>query len=114
MRGEQSTSNEVTALANLTALATSGAGFAIAKTGTNTFANVSVGGSGNGIGIEFLAGVFDGAHFIFTCTHLPVIIFNDGTPNFATIDYTATGAGPYTITFLNVAPNASACSIYNK
>ena len=46
-RAEQSTANEVTALTNLAALATSGSGQAIAKTGSNTFANVSY-GSGSG------------------------------------------------------------------
>ena len=90
----------------------SGAGFAIAKTGTNTFANVSI--EAAGIGIEFLSGVFDGAHYNFTCNYLPVIIFNDGMPNFEIIDYVKSGAGPYSITFLNVPPNTSACSIYNK
>lgn len=42
-KGEQSTSSEVSALTALTALATSGAGFAIAKTGAGTFANVAFG-----------------------------------------------------------------------
>lgn len=45
-QGEQSTNEEIQALANLTALAASGVGFAIAKTGPTTFANVAVGGGG--------------------------------------------------------------------
>ncbi len=44
VQGEQSTNAENTALTNLAALATSGAGEAIAKTGPLTFANVSSGG----------------------------------------------------------------------
>src|ERR1035437_6369848 len=45
------TSGEVTLIGNLQALATSGAGFAIAKTGINTFANVSTTGGGTGLTI---------------------------------------------------------------
>lgn len=47
VQGEQSTSTEITALQNLTALATSGAGEFIRKTGATTFANATPsGGSG--------------------------------------------------------------------
>lgn len=47
VRGEQSTSAEITALANLAALATSGAGEFIKKTGATTFANSTAAGSGD-------------------------------------------------------------------
>ena len=48
-QGEQSTATEITALANLTALANSGASQAIKKTGATTFENTDVGsGSGGG------------------------------------------------------------------
>jgi len=54
VRGEQSTSSEITALTNLAALATSGAGQAIAKTGATTFANVTAGApAGSNTQIQF-------------------------------------------------------------
>jgi hypothetical protein len=46
VRGEQSTSSEITALTNLAALAASGAGEFIRKTGLLTFENATPGGSG--------------------------------------------------------------------
>lgn len=46
VRGEQSTSSEIVALTNLVALATSGAGEFIQKTGATTFANATPGASG--------------------------------------------------------------------
>src|ERR1035437_3254633 len=45
------TSGEVTLIGNLQALGISGAGYAIAKTGTNTFANVSASGGSSGLTI---------------------------------------------------------------
>jgi len=47
VRGEQSTSTEIAALANLAALATSGAGQFIRKTGPTTFENATPGSSGS-------------------------------------------------------------------
>lgn len=53
-----STSAEATLLTNLYNLGTSGAGFAIAKTGPDTFENVSVsGGSGATVALDNLSGV---------------------------------------------------------
>lgn len=46
VRGEQSDDSEIEALSNLVALATSGVGEAIRKTGATTFANVSISGGG--------------------------------------------------------------------
>jgi len=59
------TSAEVSALQALTALANSGAGFAIAKTGASTFANVATGGGG---GYTVLASteIPDGIITVFT------------------------------------------------
>lgn len=78
-QGEQSTSTEITALANLVALTTSGASQAIQKTGATTFANVAVGsGSGSSLTILTATGTIDDSNTSFTFTQQPTVIVVNG------------------------------------
>lgn len=102
-RGEQSTSAEIAALANLAALATSGAGQAIAKTGATTFANVTVSAASiTFVDGEVPSGTVDSSNVTFTLAHTPtagsVKIYKDGIRLKITEDYTISSA---TITFIS-------------
>lgn len=57
VRGEQSTSSEITALSNIASLGTSGAGEFIRKTGVLTFENATPGGGSASVALDNLSGV---------------------------------------------------------
>lgn len=77
-QGEQSTVTEIQALANLTALAASGSGEAIKKTGTTTFENASVGGSGSALSILTATGTVNDSNMAFTFASQPTVLVING------------------------------------
>lgn len=102
-RGDGSTSAEVALLAALAALATSGAGEAIAKTGPASFANVPVSASSVSFADgEVPSGTVDSSNVTFTLAHTPTAgslkVFKDGARLKITEDYTLATA---TITFIS-------------
>ena len=96
-------SSEITMVANLLALPAPGAGYAIVKTGTTTFANVSTGGGG-GSGYQTpLTGGLTGTN---TWTTAPSVIVVDGVPmqkirTDGTVNWTIVGL----TTTLTIAPS---------
>lgn len=99
VKGDQSTSTEVTALANLTALATSGAGEAIQKTGATTFANLAIGsGTVTSVSVTTANGV---SGSVANATTTPAITLTLGAITPTTVNgltITANGTNTLTIT----------------
>ena len=97
-------SSEITMVANLLALAVPGAGYAIVKTGTNTFANVLTSGTGASLSTstDTPNGVITNFHFATQ----PTLIFTDqGVWANNAIGFSWTAGSPGYAT-LPIAPNA--------
>lgn len=86
-QGEQSTSAEISALANLTALGTSAPGEFLRKTGATTFENATPAG-GSGVTVATPTGTVDGSNTSFTVASQPKWVIVDGMTYFETLHYT--------------------------
>lgn len=100
--GEQSTSKEILALTNLSALATSPSGKYIRKTGESTFENATPSGSGSFVDPIAPTGAINGVNTDFTLSSTPsptssLKVYQDGQLQQVTTDYTLAGT---TITFV--------------
>lgn len=116
VRGEQSTSAEITALTNLAALATSGAGEFIKKTGATTFSNSTASGSGDvvkvGTPVDNQVGVWTGDGTIEGTSGLTY----DGSNLLLTGDIGVTGTritkGWFTNLEITNAPTVGGSAVY--
>ena len=97
VRGEQSTSAEITALTNLAALAASGTGESIRKTGATTFENATSTGSVSSVSVVTANGV---SGSVATATTTPAITLTLGeiTPTTVNGLTISTTTGTLTIT----------------
>lgn len=103
VRGEQSTSSEITALMNLVLLATSGSGEFIRKTSSTTFENATpaAGSSLNFSDSETPSGTINSSNTVFTLANSPspatsLILHLNGQILTQGVEYTLSGS---TITF---------------
>jgi len=84
-QGEQSTSAEIEALANLAALATSPAGQFVRKTGATTFENAAASGVVSGVLAQLTAtGTINDTNLTFTFTEQPFALIINGAWYFQT------------------------------
>jgi hypothetical protein len=59
-------------------------------------------------GVETPSGTINGSNAVFTTTYSPLAVFLNGIfQSAAGVDYTLTGTGPYTITFVTAPPTGS-------
>lgn len=79
-QGNELTSSEIEMVQNLRALATSGAGEAIRKTGATTFANVSLGAGGGTVPTfeDVASGAVDDSNMTFVLTNDPFALCING------------------------------------
>ena len=87
------TSTEIGLVSGLNSLPVTPNGQAIAKTGTNTFANVSTSGGGGsgGFAFETPSGTINGVNATFTVTHVPAFIVINSNLYFQNNGYTLSG-----------------------
>ena len=89
-RPEQSTSAEITVLTNLAALAVSGTGEFIRKTGATTFANATPEEAGS-FSVATPSGTVDGVNTTFAHATQPLFLISDGAIRIEGVHYTYTG-----------------------
>jgi hypothetical protein len=73
---------------------------------------ITITGSGGGavgtLAVETPSGTINGSNTVFTTTNQPALVeLNGGYQTASGVDYTLTGSGPYTITFVNAPPSGS-------
>lgn len=96
----------ITVLDNVTSINGVGAGITITSLGSEAIFTIP-GSASFSLTTETPSGVVDGTNTIFTVAHNPQFVALNGLIQTANgIDFTLSGSGPYTLTFVNPPPLA--------